>query len=110
MARAFWNSTRVGDPETQVYLTRLENDLVELLGPSVSGTLDKIELKWKPRRACACDASGVILEIMKRKTDSRLDNAAKLRTKSFSRRHGAQWKLKSSRMAACSRRDGFGQD
>ncbi len=40
-------NARFGDPETQVYLTRLENDLVELLDASVSGTLDKIELKWK---------------------------------------------------------------
>jgi len=41
-------NARFGDPETQVYLTRLENDLVELLDASVNGTLDKIELKWKP--------------------------------------------------------------
>ena len=40
-------NARFGDPETQVYLTRLENDLVELLDASVNGTLDKIELKWK---------------------------------------------------------------
>ena len=30
-------NARFGDPETQVYLTRLENDLVELLDASVSG-------------------------------------------------------------------------
>src|ERR1017187_3537613 len=41
-------NARFGDPETQVYLTRLENDLVELFDASVEGTLDKIELKWKP--------------------------------------------------------------
>src|SRR5215472_3297042 len=41
-------NARFGDPETQVYLTRLENDFVELLDASVSGTLDKIEMKWKP--------------------------------------------------------------
>ena len=40
-------NAQFGDPETQVYLTRLENDLVELLDASVSRTLDKIELKWK---------------------------------------------------------------
>ena len=34
-------NARFGDPETQVYLTRLENDLVELLDASVEGTLDK---------------------------------------------------------------------
>ena len=41
-------NARFGDPETQVYLTRLENDLVELLDASVDGTLDKVELKWSP--------------------------------------------------------------
>ena len=41
-------NARFGDPETQVYLTRLENDLVELLDASVSGTLSSHELKWNP--------------------------------------------------------------
>ncbi len=39
-------NARFGDPETQVYLTRLESDLVEMLDASVSGTLDKLDLKW----------------------------------------------------------------
>ena len=39
-------NARFGDPETQVYLTRLENDLAELLVASVEGTLAKSELKW----------------------------------------------------------------
>ena len=52
-------NARFGDPETQVYLTRLENDLVELLDASVSGTLNKIELKWSPMTAvCVVMASG----------------------------------------------------
>jgi phosphoribosylamine--glycine ligase len=50
-------NARFGDPETQVYLTRLENDFVELLDASVNGTLDKIELKWP---------AAVIRVIMKR--------------------------------------------
>jgi phosphoribosylamine--glycine ligase len=41
-------NARFGDPETQVYLTRLENDLVELLDASVDGTLSRHELKWNP--------------------------------------------------------------
>ena len=41
-------NARFGDPETQAYLTRLENDLVELLEASIGGTLQKIELKWSP--------------------------------------------------------------
>jgi phosphoribosylamine--glycine ligase len=52
-------NARFGDPETQVYLTRLENDLVELLEASVNGTLDKIELKWKPEASvCVVMAIG----------------------------------------------------
>ena len=52
-------NARFGDPETQVYLTRLENDLVELLDASVNGTLDKMELKWKAEASvCVVMASG----------------------------------------------------
>jgi phosphoribosylamine---glycine ligase len=52
-------NARFGDPETQVYLTRLENDLLELLDASVSGTLAKHELRWKPEASvCVVMASG----------------------------------------------------
>ncbi len=52
-------NARFGDPETQVYLTRLENDLVELLDASVNGTLSKHELKWSPLASvCVVMASG----------------------------------------------------
>jgi phosphoribosylamine--glycine ligase len=52
-------NARFGDPETQVYLTRLESDLVELLDASVSGRLGKIELKWSPQASvCVVMASG----------------------------------------------------
>jgi phosphoribosylamine---glycine ligase len=52
-------NARFGDPETQVYLTRLENDLLELLDASVSGTLTKIKLSWKPLSSvCVVLASG----------------------------------------------------
>ena len=40
-------NARFGDPETQVYLTRLENDLVELLEASIDSTLSGMELRWK---------------------------------------------------------------
>lgn len=40
-------NARFGDPETQVYLTRLENDLVELLAASAEGRLAPVELKWR---------------------------------------------------------------
>ena len=46
-------NARFGDPETQVYLPRLENDLLELLEASVDGTLDRVTLRWS-REACVC--------------------------------------------------------
>ena len=52
-------NARFGDPETQVYLTRLENDLVELLDASASGTLANVELKWNSLASvCVVMASG----------------------------------------------------
>ena len=52
-------NARFGDPETQVYLTRLENDLLELLDASVNGTLDRVELKWNSMASvCVVMASG----------------------------------------------------
>jgi phosphoribosylamine--glycine ligase len=52
-------NARFGDPETQVYLTRLENDLVELLDASVNGTLSKLELQWSAMASvCVVMASG----------------------------------------------------
>jgi phosphoribosylamine--glycine ligase len=52
-------NARFGDPETQVYLTRLKNDLVELLDASVNGTLANVELKWSPLASvCVVMASG----------------------------------------------------
>ena len=52
-------NARFGDPETQVYLPRLENDLVELLLASAEGRLGSIELKWSPMHAvCVVMASG----------------------------------------------------
>lgn len=52
-------NARFGDPETQVYLTRLENDLVELLNASVDGTLAAHELHWSHTvSVCVVMASG----------------------------------------------------
>ena len=82
-------NARFGDPETQVYLTRLENDLVELLDASVSPAgagLDKIELQWKPEASvCVVMASGGYPgNYEKGKTISGLDAASTLRkTKVF---------------------------
>ncbi len=50
---------RLGDPEAQVLLTRMESDLVPMLDACIDGTLDKVECKWKPEVAtCVVMASG----------------------------------------------------
>ncbi len=52
-------NARFGDPETQVYLTRLESDLLELLEASVSGTLERVPMSWSPLASvCVVLASG----------------------------------------------------
>lgn len=52
-------NARFGDPETQVYLMRLKNDLAELLLASAEGTLQNHELKWSDQAAtCVVMASG----------------------------------------------------
>jgi len=73
-------NARFGDPETQVYLTRLENDLVELLLASVNGELDKVTLKWRPGvSVCIVMASaGYPGSYSKGKLIEGLDEAAKL--------------------------------
>lgn len=52
-------NVRFGDPETQVVLPLLENDLVEVMQAAVECRLDEITLQWKPRYAvCVVIASG----------------------------------------------------
>ena len=51
-------NARFGDPEAQVYLTRLQNDLVEVLDASVEGRLSETELRWSSESAlCVVMAS-----------------------------------------------------
>jgi len=51
-------NARFGDPETQAYLMRLENDLTELLEACVERRLDKMALRWRPEAAvCVVMAS-----------------------------------------------------
>ncbi|MCH4889921.1 phosphoribosylamine--glycine ligase [Acidaminobacter sp. JC074] len=42
---------RMGDPETQVVLPRMENDLLDVLEACVDGTLEDIDLKWSDKQA-----------------------------------------------------------
>jgi phosphoribosylamine--glycine ligase len=52
-------NARFGDPETQVYLTRLSTDLVELFEASINGTLNQMELSWSPAvSVCVVIAAG----------------------------------------------------
>ena len=44
-------NVRFGDPECQPLMLRLESDLVEVLAACIDGTLDKVELAWKPETA-----------------------------------------------------------
>ena len=44
-------NARFGDPETQVILPRLENDLVEVMLACANQTLEEVELSWRPEWA-----------------------------------------------------------
>ena len=46
-------NVRFGDPEAQVILPRLQNDLLEILEASTAGGLSSIKLTWK-QEACVC--------------------------------------------------------
>jgi phosphoribosylamine--glycine ligase len=53
-------NVRFGDPETQVVLPRLDNDLLDLLEAAVDGTLAAQTARWSPRKAVTvvCAAGG----------------------------------------------------
>lgn len=44
-------NARFGDPEAQVVLTRMENDIVDIFEACIDGELDKIELKFSENAA-----------------------------------------------------------
>ena len=46
-------NARFGDPEAQVVLTRMENDIVDIFERCVDGTLDEVELKFS-EKASVC--------------------------------------------------------
>ncbi len=52
-------NARFGDPEAQVVLPRLKNDLLEVFDAVIDGTLDEFTLEWDERSAvCVVMASG----------------------------------------------------
>ena len=79
-------NARFGDPETQVYLTRLQTDLVDLIDASLNGTLARSDIRWSSDPAvCVVMASqGYPGSYAKGKPISGLDEAARLpQTKVF---------------------------
>jgi phosphoribosylamine--glycine ligase len=52
-------NARFGDPETQPVMARLDTDLIDIIEAILSGSLSKIDIKWKPDSAvCVVMASG----------------------------------------------------
>ena len=47
-------NARFGDPEAQVVLPRLENDIIDVFEACIDGTLDQIDLKFDNDRATVC--------------------------------------------------------
>ena len=46
-------NARFGDPETQVVLPRMKNDIIDVFEACIDGTLDKIDLQFEDN-ACVC--------------------------------------------------------
>ena len=46
-------NARFGDPEAQVVLRRLKNDIIDVFNACIDGTLDKIDLQFEDK-ACVC--------------------------------------------------------
>ncbi len=50
---------RLGDPETQAFIPRMDFDLAEALSATVDGDLNRIDVKWKPGASlCVVMTSG----------------------------------------------------
>lgn len=69
-------NARFGDPETQVVLVRMENDIIDLFEACIDGCLDKIDLKFEDNAAvCVVLASdGYPLKYEKGKKIKGLEN------------------------------------
>ncbi len=52
-------NARMGDPETQPLMARMESDLIPLLEACIDGTLDQQKIDWSPKASvCVVMASG----------------------------------------------------
>jgi len=51
-------NSRMGDPEAQVVLPRLETDLLDIILATLNGSLDRIDIRWSEEAAvCVIMAS-----------------------------------------------------
>lgn len=69
-------NARFGDPEAQVVLPRLKNDIIDVFNACIDGTLDKIDLQFEDK-ACVCvilASDGYPLAYEKGKRITGLDN------------------------------------
>lgn len=69
-------NARFGDPEAQVVLPRLKNDIIDVFNACIDGTLDKIDLQFEDK-ACVCvilASEGYPLAYEKGKIITGLDN------------------------------------
>jgi phosphoribosylamine--glycine ligase len=76
---------RLGDPETQPIMMRLQSDLTELCEAALEGRLDQVRAKWDPRAALGIviAASGYPDTVRKGDVIDGLEEAAKLPGKVF---------------------------
>lgn len=69
-------NARFGDPECQTLLMRLDTDLLEVLDACIDGTLDQLDIQWKPQPSCCLvlASGGYPLEYEKGKEITGLNN------------------------------------
>ena len=75
-------NARFGDPETQPILSMLDTDLMDIFQACVNGTLDQIDIQWKPGAACCIvlASGGYPVKYQSGYPISGLDEAGKLAT------------------------------
>jgi len=73
-------NVRFGDPETQSILVRLETDLVDICEAVLSGSIDQIDINWRPGSSATVvlAAKGYPLEPQKGDAISGLDESSKI--------------------------------
>ena len=105
-------NARFGDPETQVYLTRLENDLVELLDASAAGTFGetRIEMESVRQRLRRDGQRRLSGQLFQRQNHHRPRcGQCPAAHKSFPRRNSIERRANRHERRACSRRNRAGR-